>query len=87
MRKSADLTKETFGVAIGRLVLERRTAAGMTQLELALEAFEDDTKVRRIVELENGQVKRPQAKTLGPLYETLNISDTEVASLKAASFD
>ncbi len=78
---------KAFGQLLGELILERRTAAGFTQLDLALEAFEDETRVRRIVELENGQVKRPQPKNYGPICETLNITAQEVRALKRQASD
>ncbi len=81
MRKSAVMDK-TFGELIGSLIHDLRVKAGMTQLDLAIESFEDETKVRRIVELENGQTPRPQAKTLGPICETLNVSAETIAGLK-----
>ena len=78
MRKSAESMPKTYGQLIGELIFQRRTAARMTQLELALEAFEDETKVRRIVEIERGQVARPHSGTIGPLCETLNITPEEI---------
>jgi tetratricopeptide (TPR) repeat protein len=73
------MTGKTIGKAIGELIYRKRHLAGLTQLELALEAFEDETKIRRIVELEKGYVARPQAKTTGPIFKVLNISEEEVA--------
>ncbi len=78
---------KAFGQLLGELILERRTAAGFTQLDLALEAFEGETRVRRIVELENGQVRRPQPKNYGPICETLNITAQEVRALKRQASD
>ena len=87
MRKSAEQMARTYGQLVGDLILQRRMAAGWTQLELALEAFEDETKVRRVVELENGQVARPQARNLGPICETLNITAQDLARCKAEASD
>ena len=69
---------ETYGEAIGELIRKKRLLGGFTLLSLALEAFEDESKIRRIVELENGQVARPQWKTIQPLAETLNITESEL---------
>lgn len=74
---------QTYGEAIGQLIRARRELAGWSMLDLALEAFEDETKVRRINDLENGYVARPQAKTLGPIFETLNITEEDVLRYKS----
>ena len=68
----------TFGEAIGALIKHKRILGGFTQLELALEAYEKTSKVRRIVELENGQVARPQLKKLNKIFETLNITQQDI---------
>lgn len=72
------MVARTYGEAVGLLIKQRRLAGGFTQLSLAIEAFEDETKVRRIVELENGQVPRPHRRTLTPIFETLNITQAEI---------
>jgi transcriptional regulator with XRE-family HTH domain len=87
MRKSAEPMARTYGQLVGDLILQRRMAAGWTQLELALEAFEDETKVRRVVELENGQVARPQARNLGLICEALYITAQDLARCKAEASD
>lgn len=69
---------KTFGEAIGALIKHKRILGGFTQLELALEAYEKTSKVRRIVELENGQVARPQLKKLHRVFETLNITQQDI---------
>lgn len=70
----------TFGKAIGELIRTKRNVAGFSQLELALQAYEDETKVRRIVDIEKGYVARPQMKTLLPLIETLSITQPQIAA-------
>jgi tetratricopeptide (TPR) repeat protein len=51
---------------------------GLTQLQLAEDAFSDPTKVRRISDLENGLVANPHPKTIDPIIALLNISAEEV---------
>jgi len=59
--------ERTFGEAFGQMIREKRGQEGLTQKELAIKAFDDESKVRRIIELENGTVRRPQIKTVDPL--------------------
>lgn len=68
----------TFGKALGALILQKRRTAGLTQLQLSEDAFGDGTKVRRISELENGQVAVPHPKTIDPIIATLKITDEEI---------
>lgn len=69
----------TFGKALGALILNKRRTVGLTQLQLSEDAFGDGTKVRRISELENGQVAVPHPKTIDPIIATLKITDEEIA--------
>jgi tetratricopeptide (TPR) repeat protein len=69
----------TFGKALGALILQKRRTAGLTQLQLSEDAFGDSAKVRRISELENGQVAVPHPKTIDPIIATLKITDEEIA--------
>jgi len=63
----------------------------MTQPDLAEESFPDlddfEGKVRRIRELENGKVTRPQARNYLPLCETLNIDLPTIRKLKSMATD
>jgi tetratricopeptide (TPR) repeat protein/ribosome-binding protein aMBF1 (putative translation factor) len=74
----------TFGVAFGALIREKRGQEGLTQKELAVSAFNDETKVRRIIDLENGDVARPHAKTVDPLVVCLGITREELAVCSSA---
>ena len=84
MRKSDDSPKaqspaeKTFGQAFGDLIRQKRGQEGLTQKELAVRAFDDESKVRRIIELESGSVSRPHVKTIDPLVVYFNISETEL---------
>lgn len=74
---------ETFGAAVGRLVYEKRKALGLTQTQLAEDAYGSGGKTRRISELENGQVANPHPKTIDPIISVLNISEAELAACAA----
>jgi transcriptional regulator with XRE-family HTH domain len=72
------MARESFGAAIGKLILQRRKALGLTQTQLAEDAFGSGTKTRRISELESGLVANPHPKTLDPLIVTLKISEIQI---------
>lgn len=69
----------TFGQAFGALVRAKRGQEGLTQRELAARAFDDESKVRRIIDLEKGAVRRPHVKTLDPLVVYFGITKDELA--------
>jgi ribosome-binding protein aMBF1 (putative translation factor) len=46
--KMPDVEK-TFGEAFGDLIRKKRGQEGLTQKELAIKAFDDESKVRRII--------------------------------------
>jgi len=71
--------QRTFGQAFGELVRTRRGQEGLTQKELAIRAFDDESKVRRINDLETGAVNRPHAKTVDALAVALDIREEELA--------
>ena len=68
----------TFGQALGALVLQKRRAAGLTQVQLAEDAFGTSGKTRRISELETGSVANPHPRTIDPIIAVLGISSTEI---------
>jgi tetratricopeptide (TPR) repeat protein len=72
----------TFGQAFGELVRTKRGQEGLTQKELAIHAFDDESKVRRINDLETGAVDRPHAKTVDLLVVALNIGEEELAACR-----
>ncbi|UWQ54725.1 helix-turn-helix domain-containing protein [Leisingera caerulea] len=68
----------SFGKALGDLILRKRRVLGLTQTQLAEDAFGSSGKVRRISELENGLVSNPHLKTIDPLIVYLKITDEEL---------
>ncbi|MFV1629444.1 hypothetical protein, partial [Phaeobacter sp. JH203A] len=72
------MNENTFGALLGQLIYAKRKALGLTQLQLAEDAFGTAGKTRRISELESGQVANPHAKTIDPIIITLGISEEEV---------
>lgn len=75
MRK---MEKQSFGQEIGKLIKRKRRAAGLTQLQLAEDAFGTGAKVRRISELESGTVSNPHPKTIDPIFAVLGITEDEI---------
>jgi transcriptional regulator with XRE-family HTH domain len=80
MRKSDKTARieKTFGEAFGQLIREKRGQEELTQKDVAIGAFDDEGKVRRIIELENGSVRRPHAKTIDALVVFFNITEEEL---------
>jgi transcriptional regulator with XRE-family HTH domain len=74
--------ERTFGQAFGELVRTKRGQEGLTQKELAILAFDDESKVRRINDLETGAVNRPHAKTVDALVVALDIREEELATCR-----
>ena len=72
------MTQLQFGQALGALILRKRKAMGLSQLQLSEDAFGSSAKVRRISEIENGQVTNPHPKTIDPIIVALKITDAEV---------
>ncbi len=73
----------TFGELIGAEMRARREGKGMTQLQVAQSAFGPDSEDRQIRRFENGEVKRPQAKTFQPICQVLDISQQRIGELKS----
>lgn len=74
----ADSQPESFGQKLGALIKRKRQAMGLTQLQLAEDAYGDGGRTRRISELENGTVANPQGKTIDPVISVLGITDEEL---------
>jgi tetratricopeptide (TPR) repeat protein len=74
---------KTFGQAFGALIREKRGQEGLTQRQLAIKAFDDESKLRRIIDLENGLVSRPQIKTIDPLIAYFNITRDEIEQCRS----
>ena len=51
---------------------------GLTQTQLAEDAYGTTGKTRRISELENGTVANPHPKTIDPIIHVLKISNAEL---------
>jgi len=80
MRK---LKKNSFGKLLGELVYRKRKTLGLTQMQLAEDAFGSTGKTRRISELESGLVANPHPKTIDPIIVTLGINNNELAECAA----
>jgi transcriptional regulator with XRE-family HTH domain len=78
----AHAVDKTFGQAFGDLIRAKRAQEGLTQKQLAIEAFDDESKARRIIDLENGAVQRPQAKTIDALVVYFGITKEELAECR-----
>jgi transcriptional regulator with XRE-family HTH domain len=72
------MAARTFGAALGELINARRKAKGLTQTQLAEDAYGTSGKTRRISELESGLVANPHPKTIDPLISVLGISDDDI---------
>lgn len=72
------MASQTFGQALGSLIYRKRKAAGLTQMQLAEDAYGSSGRTRRISELESGIVANPHPKTIDPIIVALQISDSEV---------
>lgn len=81
----ADSAGRTFGEAFGKLVKRKRRVQGLTQLQLAEDAFGTGAKVRRISEIENGLVADPQPRTIDPLIVALGITEEELDACVASA--
>ncbi|MEP0963750.1 MAG: helix-turn-helix domain-containing protein [Roseobacter sp.] len=79
------MNESSFGALLGQLVYAKRKTLGLTQLQLAEDAFGTAGKTRRISELESGQVANPHAKTIDPIIVTLGISEVELEECAKAA--
>jgi len=79
------MAQQSFGEAVGELIKRKRIAQGLTQLQLAEDAYGDPSRVRRIVELETGQTRRPHPKTIDPLVSALGIAEAEIEACAISS--
>lgn len=73
---------ESFGARFGAHILKLRTDNVETQQEVAEGAFGDPSAKSRISTLENGKLKRPQAKTVNAICAYFDISATDLAELR-----
>lgn len=75
---NAEMTRRTYGQVLGELIYRRRKGLGLTQTQLAVDAYGAAGKTRRISELENGLVGNPHPKTIDPVIVVLGIKDAEL---------
>jgi len=71
----------SFGFQFGLLVKSRRGQEGLTQQQLAVQAFGDERYKARISDLEKGKIDNPQQKTIDLLKVALNISDELISGI------
>ncbi|MFT5945632.1 MAG: tetratricopeptide (TPR) repeat protein [Yoonia sp.] len=79
------MSKTTFGELLGQLIYTKRKILGLTQIQLAEDAYGSAGKTRRISELESGKVANPHPKTIDPIIVTLGITEEELANCAAES--
>jgi transcriptional regulator with XRE-family HTH domain len=72
------MSGQSFGVALGHLIRRKRRVQGLTQVQLAEDAYGTSAKTRRISEIESGQVAAPHPKTIDPIIVALGISPEEI---------
>lgn len=82
---NAETENRTYGAALGQLIRKKRRALGLTQTQLAEDAFGTAAKTRRIHELESGTVANPHPKTIDPLISVLGITEAELEACSDAS--
>lgn len=71
----------SFGFQFGLLVKSRRGQEGLTQQQLAVQAFGDERYKARISDLEKGKIDNPQQKTIDLLKVALSISDELISGI------
>ena len=71
----------SFGFQFGLLVKSRRGQEGLTQQQLAVQAFGDERYKSRISDLEKGKIDNPQQKTIDLLKVALDISDELISGI------
>ncbi|MEO9336059.1 hypothetical protein ABFT80_01305 [Mesorhizobium sp. SB112] len=72
------MADQTFGQALGEMILQKRRALGLTQVQLSEDAYNTSAKTRRISELESGLVANPHPKTIDPIIVALKITEAEI---------
>ena len=72
----------SFGIHFGELVARHRGEQGLSQRELAIRAFDDESRKPRISELERGRVDNPDIKIVDALTVALNLSPEDVSACR-----
>ena len=73
----------SFGIHFGELVALHRGEQGLSQKDLAIKAFDDESRKPRISELERGKVDNPDIKIVDALTVALNLSPDSVSACRA----
>lgn len=73
---------DSFGARFGALVKVRRGVEGLTQQQLAVNAFGEEGHKSRISELENGRTENPHQRTVDALVIALALSANDVAACR-----
>lgn len=85
MRNGCGVCGEHFRSSVRGIGEAQEEGAGLTQLQLAEDAFGTGAKVRRISEIENGLVADPQPRTIDPLIVALGITEEELDACAASA--
>ena len=72
----------SFGIHFGRLVALHRGEQGLTQRQLAIRAFDDESRKPRISELERGKTANPDQAIVDALTVALNLSPEQVSDCR-----
>ena len=77
--------QNSYGSLLGKMIRAHREQSGMSQQELAVQAFGKESAKARISELENGRVANPAAWIVGGIAQALGISAVKITSLRNES--
>ncbi len=72
----------SFGIHFGELIARCRGEEGLSQRELAIRAFDDESRKARISELERGKVANPAQEIVDALTVALNLSPEDVSACR-----
>ncbi len=72
----------SFGIHFGELIARRRGEEGLRQRELAIRAFDDESRKPRISEIERGKVANPAQEIVDALTVALNLSPEDVSACR-----
>ena len=72
----------SFGIHFGELVALHRGEQGLSQRQLAINAFDDESRKPRISELERGKVDNPAQDIVDALTVALNLSPEDVSACR-----
>ena len=72
----------SFGIHFSELVALHRGEQGLSQKDLAIKAFDDESRKPRISELERGKVHNPAQEIVDALTVALNLSPEDVSACR-----